>query len=392
MSDNKKIAIRENLPALLLLAGLVVACFLPVLLRMQTSYDFMVHNGLVEKMRRSGELPVLHPLYHLLTLAWSWVVFPENTSRAGVATILTAKVCSAGFMYLLLVRSGAHRTAALCAALGGVIATHVLAAYPFDHKILGGYLNPNVLHNPTSMILAPIALAQFWVAGRIFAGDASRRVQVVAVLATLLSVSAKPSYMLAFAPALVIMAGLRTLQRRPVALKATVLVLLCWIAATIPQYLFSFGQNQQQDLYSGVSSIAWLPLAVMSSGSGYLPLKLLASVAFPLGYLALFPRSLRDPDMQFAWITFLVSLVYAYFLAEQGPRMLHGNFIWTAQVSLFVLMFTSMRSFLCGRAATALPPPYPVTRHAVCIALFLLHIVSAIVYYAFEYRQPEMFW
>lgn len=381
-----------HLPALLLLAGLVIAVFIPIMLRMLTSYDFMVHNGLVEKMWRTGTLQVYHPLYHLVTLAWSLLLFPDNTSYAGIATILLAKVCSAGIMYTLLVRGGASKVTAMAAALGGVFATHIIAAYPFDHKILGGYINPNVLHNPTIITLAPIALAQFWLAGKILKGDDSGRVQVLAIITTILSVSAKPSYLMAFLPALVLMAVILKFQGKTIAMKSLIFIIIFWAAASVPQYLFTYGPNQQQELYSGISTIAWLPLKVMSNASGYLLLKLLASVAFPLICAVLFPRSLRDTAVIFAWITFLVSLVYAYFLAEQGPRISHGNFVWSAQISLYVLMFASMRNLLTAGCGGAAPSVLPKLRYALCLTVFSLHVVSAIAYYSFEYLRPEMYW
>lgn len=381
-----------HLPALLLLAGFVIAFFTPIMLRMLTSYDFMVHNGLVEKMWRTGSIQVAHPLYHLVTLAWSRLFFPDNTSYAGIATILVAKTCSAGLMYTLFVRGGAARINAMVAALGGVFATHILAAYPLDHKILGGYINPNVLHNPTIMTLAPIALVQFWLAEKILKGDDSKHVKLLAVLTTALSVFAKPSYLMAFIPALVLMAIILRYRGKTVAIQSLTLVLICWVAASIPQYLFTFGPNQQQDLYSGVSSIAWLPLKVMSNASGYLVLKLLASVAFPLICAAMFPRSLRDTPVMFAWLTFVISLVYAYFLAEQGPRMSHGNFIWSAQISLYLLIFASMRNLLTAGKNTAAYQGISKLRYALCYSVFALHVVSGIAYYVFEYLRPEMYW
>ena len=52
---------------------------------------------------------------------------------------------------------------------------------------------------------------------------------------------------------------------------------------------------------------------------------------------------MKSHGLSLAWLSFFFGCAYAYLLAESGPRAMHGNFWWSAQVSLFVLFFESVR-------------------------------------------------
>jgi len=67
------------------------------------------------------------------------------------------------------------------------------------------------------------------------------------------------------------------------------------------------------------------------------------SIAFPLIVYALHFRCARkDNYLNMSWLVFGVSCVWSYFFYEDGQRIGHGNFVWTAYIALFVLMFSSI--------------------------------------------------
>jgi hypothetical protein len=83
-----------------------------------------------------------------------------------------------------------------------------------------------------------------------------------------------------------------------------------------------------------------------------------------------------------------VSLVLAYGFAEGGPRLAHGNLLWSGQVATFVLFAVSAAAFLkeAGAKETIGRP-----RIAAGAALFLVHVASGIAYAVRFVRSGQPF-
>ena len=94
------------------------------------------------------------------------------------------------------------------------------------------------------------------------------------------------------------------------------------------------------------SGIVFAPFDVSgrysSSDAVMLWRKLAASVVFPLVVVAMWPRaSWRSASMRLAWDTFAIGLFFFYFVAESGPRLPDGNFVWSGQMAAFALFVAS---------------------------------------------------
>jgi hypothetical protein len=104
--------------------------------------------------------------------------------------------------------------------------------------------------------------------------------------------------------------------------------------------------------------------------------KLVLSVVFPLAVALGFRREAwRDVPLRLAWLAFLAGTAYAYGLAETGPRRVHGNFLWSAQVANLVLFAASVR-FALARAGDAEPRRGRTAVLALCAVAFALHVAS----------------
>ena len=103
-----------------------------------------------------------------------------------------------------------------------------------------------------------------------------------------------------------------------------------------------------------------------------------ASVAFPLAVLALWPRAAwNTPEIRFAWGATLVALLISFMLAENGPSLDHGNFLWTGQMAVFVLFVVSAM-FVNHQLLPAARSGWTATRALLTAGVLVLHVESGV--------------
>jgi hypothetical protein len=89
-----------------------------------------------------------------------------------------------------------------------------------------------------------------------------------------------------------------------------------------------------------------------------------------------------------AWLAFLIAAFQNYFLAESGARLYHWNFVWGANITLFILFVVSLMLLL------ELNRPLPESLKArsklyALLGIFALHVMSGIVWYYYELQFPQ---
>lgn len=205
-----------------------------------------------------------------------------------------------------------------------------------------GYLHPYVYHNPTMLPLRPLAwLTLLGTAKLCHAPKDWRRLALWAALAGLIlaGIWAKPSFALAFLPALLAFGLLRSALRQPFDGLGALLGLLLPAAALLAWQSVS---------YSG-AALGWRPLEVFNLWAYHynplanqqLALKALLSLAFPLAVLLTDRRAVvRAPLMQLAWLTFLAAAGQTY-LFNDLAHPVDGNLIWNGQIAVFALLMAS---------------------------------------------------
>jgi hypothetical protein len=135
-------------------------------------------------------------------------------------------------------------------------------------------------------------------------------------------------------------------------------------------------------------------LAVVRRSSTWLVVKLLLSLLFPLSVLAVnFRRAREDCALMLAWLLFAIGAAMMYLLAESGPRMVHGNMLWSAQIAVFILFVRSaahISVYFGGALATA--PRGERWRAMASLGCLLLHTGFGIALYFGEYAQVARYW
>lgn len=314
-----------------------------------------------------------HPAWEILVIAVNSLFGISFRTSAYLVTIssiiLTAFVLYFWFEPVLRAK-GLSPWWGLVAAIGLNLVTPLSSLASVDHKFYLGYIGIISYHNPTIILLRPLALLQFIFALRCFQRGGSMRWQTgIAAAVTLLTTFAKPSFAICLLPAMGLAAGYRWLKKQAIHWQlfffgfiAPTIIMLAW------QFLVAYGSPEQ-------SGIFFYPFGVMSGLSGYLGIKFLLSILFPLLVAILFfPEAIRDFRMVFAWLIFLVGAFYSYFLAEGPPRTLDGNFIWSGKIALLIL-FCVTTIFLIERIKTVR------WKSLLLGTVWILHVAFGIIYY-----------
>jgi hypothetical protein len=307
-----------------------------------------------------------HLLYHLVvyTVSGFKSTFPA-LGKASVTVLMSCVLAKAWIAFEWMRRScvvtDAKTTNTLSAFYGVTALTFIMvvtAALMFAAPLMRphhgdviylGQLTPNLYHNPTSLLVWPIALCLFF-AGYQFLCDGRWRMLVVVAVLSAVSVLAKPNYFLAFAPAF----GLAALYRyrvtcrtalSAVALLPTILILF-WQLST------SFGGDTP---IGNDRHIAFMPLTAWSVWSANIPLSLVVSLAFPATYAILFGRQIMRPALlAFAWSILAVAVLWLAAFIEihnDGHIYKDFNFAWGAFIALFPLFLVTLSDLLSNPAA-----------------------------------------
>jgi hypothetical protein len=257
-----------------------------------------------------------------------------------------------------------------------LIAQPVLTFGPLQRDPwLIGYFPPNQFHNPTTIASKPLALALFTIGVQALFSRARSTALFVGACALLVIASGlvKPSFLMAFLPAVALLACLR--RRRADWRLVIGGLALPAIALLISQYGFHYRMGA-----SG-QTVLWAPLVVIGFYSPVDPLtiawKIVASIVFPLTVVIAFPALLRDGRMRLAWFTFAAGAAFGYLFAEGGGQADAGNFLWSGQLAAFVL-FTVCAAALVRCVSLDARTSAVWTRGAACVTALAWHVVSGV--------------
>jgi hypothetical protein len=365
--------------------------------------DYALHASWARELSEKGVVLVPHPLFHVLTVVVRALLprpltelvppgRPEAwADRSFVLAALLVGTASYVVLALLLDRqllkegpddggaAGPWTSAAWALALL-LVAPITVLTWP-AHQLYLGYVAPNVFHSPTAALLKPLALAWFWTVTR--PGHEGRRASVAAALLIAGATLAKPSFTVAALPALGLWLALARWLPRAVGTRPALASLVVGGTTLAGQ---AWARGSQPAL------VGFAPLEVMGfySQRWQMPLFLVLSIAFPLGVaLTRWPASRRDGRLMLAWLVFGLGATYGYLLAEAEPRTGDGNWLWSGQVTLFVLFAESV---LFLRSPARHGSPSTAGERRALAVLFALHLVCGLVWYGAEVLEPHGWW
>jgi hypothetical protein len=378
-------------------SALAVLLLAPIVVRLAgTGNDYIGHRNLAVAFK--NHLTLYHPHFLLQVLAVAVdFVLPGDMERALIITVLLAYAAIAATVFRAVLRQTSSTAVALTLTLALLLASSAAFLFPLDRHLYYGYIPANVLHSPSMVILRPLALVSFGYATAALwpkEGENARS-WIACALLTLACALAKPSYTICILPALAVVAAKRAVSRARIDWKLVILgFLLPACAMLVFQYSRTFGDSQITGTIPGAKHIVFSPLTVMKVRSSWLAVKLLLSLLFPLSVLAInFRRAKEDSALMLAWFLFAVGGGMAYLLAESGPRLVHGNLLWSAQIAIFILFVQSaahISAYFGGALTTA--PQGERRRAMASFGCLLLHTAFGIALYFGEYAAVARYW
>jgi hypothetical protein len=400
--------------------GVVTAAvYLPAVASVGLRTDTGAHLRFAESMALTGREYGPYYLFEQLTvivralipfgalgrLHEPWGERATTWDVAGVVVVVAFVVLLAEVVYQRFVATldGANRRVA--APVGAVLALLVLLVTPITvltwnrHQLLTGYVNITSYENPTVNVVRPLALVLFWLLIDRFSGRARPRVVAVAAALSFLALAAKPSYTICLLPAMALLAAWSLLRRRPVDWR---LLLLGFVGPSVLGLAFQFWATRSLEGGVGVAPFKIVRQLLESRGLSpwmFVPL-LVLSILFPAVVAAAYwKRGTTTLSWVMAWVTFGVGLAVFCLLTITGRRD-YGDFVWGAQIALFVLFVESVRLVLpeVFRPGRTRPEGEVAGRRRVDLRVaavtvaFVLHLVCGGMLWYHEVVTPAAWW
>lgn len=373
-------------------------------------HDQIFHLDFAVTMFNTGTPPIAHFLYQALVIGLQAIIHYPNWLLSAVLANLLPQLFTSVIIYLgfrVCFRDfedtwrPAHKWIMRCVcvglALGLVIAEPVFTLLTtvngLPNQILLGFIAPTTYHNPTTTILRPFALSLYLLiiayvlpSQRLQPKRGTSTVLVgLMIVVTLLCGLSKPNYLLALLPALCVWLVWASWRKQPIAWRLIFMgVLLPTLVMLAWQFLFTFVYPTNELETSG--GIVFDPfkvvLGISGADVGIMALRFGVSLLFPATvYLLWWKAAKQHVALNFAWLTFIFGAFFMYFLAESGLRWSHGNFFWSAYITLFILNIASLRFAVQMRLALRQSHTFWVDwRTLLIVVLFLLHVMSGIYY------------
>ncbi|MBA3872710.1 MAG: hypothetical protein H0X30_26540 [Anaerolineae bacterium] len=384
LSLGVKPRVRVSPLAVGLLACLLAIIFSPVIITMINSgNDYPIHIFWASLWDTTGMVPV--PLPHFLyqvTLIVTAHVLPGGSYDLAAAFVGIICYVTLGLIIFAIIRplitGGSARLRTFIASLTTIV---LMLVGPINMLTWGsqnlslGYIPSHTYHNPTIVLLKPLALLLFLYAVRLFESVKSRRTTILAcALITFLTSIAKPNYTIALIPAIGCLV-LYALVRKQSLNWALLIIGIALPAAEVLLWQLNYARG------SSIGGFMIAPLAVMSlySPENLLP-KFILSILFPLVVTLFYWRSaLKNTSMKLAWLTFGAGAFYTYFLAE-SRNYADGNFTWSGQITLFIL-FIAATVFLIQQNKEFFMERRLNRRFVLSLTILLLHLIGGIALY-----------
>jgi hypothetical protein len=314
------------------------------------SSDLPQHIKMTRQFARAERI-IPHPGFHYTILVLADVTGLSLMSVSVIVLGLATSLSYLAVYHILTSYLLAHYAPAFLAGIALILSTVSPIYAPFFNQYLYyGQGTPNAWHNPTWTLMQPFALWSFFLTERCLRQPAWRHALPTAIgVAGLLlcATFTKPSFALAFIPALV---GFLLLRRWPTSPWSTPLVLSgVIIGPTLLLLAWQYTSYYGSVAFQG-TTVVLAPFTVWGKMTPSIPVSTFLALAFPLVVLLLTRSTPRrgwwHPGFRLAWLLMTVAFLQFALLAESGRYATHANWGWGYIIALKILFVYSAIAFL----------------------------------------------
>lgn len=365
--------------------------------------DFNFHIGLAKELANSGYLYLRANILFERMLLIVRDILPFNfLARTSVlikqiielkSFDISALFVSTGSYLLVyyilwdqfnsILPKGENRWLRIGSALASLIVMLVgpIFLFTYPERQYFGYVNGNPYHSPTYLLMRPFALLFFVCFTDHLFTKPSWKSTLVCCGAILAATLAKPNYTLSILPSIVVTLLLLLKKYKLYELNKRLIlfaVILMPIVTLISQYIIMYtGDRGDRIIFSPFEAILLQTPNVQS-----VVVFSFLSILFPIGILFTnWNKHKESFPFVLAWVNLVVSIIYAFCLAEQAD-MASLNFWWTPAIAVFILFFISIKYYwemIIDSIQLRLKLPKKIY---VLGFLLLLHLICGIIFYS----------
>ncbi|MEA3455588.1 MAG: hypothetical protein U9R26_03690 [Campylobacterota bacterium] len=201
--------------------------------------------------------------------------------------------------------------------------------------------SPSVWHNVTLTTVQPLALLSVFFTIKFFTSQ-SLKYFVLAVMVMILSIFAKPNFIIVFLPSLVAYMLLKKYFNKQQLLFALVAILF-----SVTALAYQFANQYKSGEGSTGGSVVFDFLGVWSLYTPSVTVSILMALGLPLLITIFNFQSVKKSEhIIFSWLLVLFSMILFACFAESGKRFAEGNFSWSWHISLsLIYIFTIIEYF-----------------------------------------------
>ncbi len=201
--------------------------------------------------------------------------------------------------------------------------------------------SPSVWHNVTLLTVQPFVLLSVFFTVKFFISD-QLKYSVLALLVAILSIFAKPNFIIVFLPSLVVYMLLKKYFG-----KRQILFVLITILFSVAALAYQFTNQYESNGGSTGGSIIFDFLGVWSLYTPSVTVSIMMALGLPFLITLFNYQSVKKNEyIQFSWLLVLFSMILFACFAEGGKRFAEGNFSWSWHLSLsLIYIFTIIEYF-----------------------------------------------
>lgn len=220
----------------------------------------------------------------------------------------------------------------------------ILLYYPFFGNIFNqsffyGLLRPNIYHNSTMLIVLPFVLVLHIMALKIINLNKISTTELVFSSVLFIAIAfIKVSYLLTLFPTFVLFYFWKILKDK-IRVNISVIIFIGLIFISISStFLLVYIFNVNNKITGHNSQLIFAPMQYWNQNTNNLLKTIVLSLSYPVVYLFLNVKKFKQLEINFALITFIISLLISICLCETGHFFNHGNLTWQVHICAFILI------------------------------------------------------
>jgi len=332
--------LEKYLPLLLFTSIFILSSFL---VHMQTisierySSDTFPHIIFLYRLFYEPNYYISHPLWHLLTFSISKLFFISVESAAAISSAFFVTLWTYLVHWLVKKNLPNYSTWQHTLITFSIITVGPLCLPWYSKIIFLGQGSPNIWHNVTLWTVKPFALLSVWYTLKGIE-TSKKTAYIFAFIIVVLSIFAKPSFIIMFLPTLAIFSLIKGSYKDLVFQRYFFLLSSISILILSYQYTHTFVEDRASHIIIDVGGV-W------SLSSQNIGISIFLGLAFPL-LLTLFKTGLlNDNTILLSWIMTFIGIAYYAIFAETGRFYSHGNFGWSYMLAMSLLYLFSIIKF-----------------------------------------------